>query len=751
VSGLARTDGQRDALDQLQSIVAASRGTIEILGSVDGLFGLEVEISIDCRGFERKDRGFLLRQRERFTIRVPRDFPFDKPDLNTRHGRFAGHPHVQWRRHLCLYQAPSVEWLPSDGMFGFIDRVLDFLRRGALGELDAVGGPLHPPVAYPKSDKLVIPRADTPTVGSTPWLGFATLRSVSDTRVDITGWIPLEDTPEPPVAAAILLADSMPFEYPATVGALLDALAARGVSRRLLMLTLMVAVGRNGPDAPLYVVFGAPMRGTAGTDARLQHLSVQFLSADIVKAIRFAVLQFDDEAKWRELGEEAEAIFWEWAKTANVAWCVVKEDRPEVVVRRDARSPAAVFAGKTVALWGCGGLGSHVAMYLVRAGVRKIVLRDSGIVAPGILVRQEFVDADVGDWKADALGRQLQAIRPTGLEVITDHGDILTTVLEQEEIESGVDIVIETTGSIALAQKLERAWKRACATVFASMVVGSAAERGFLAVAARTHTGGISDVVRRGKLEVCNRGHVVVANDFWPMDGGTPRFQPEPGCSEPTFEGSAADVAQLAGAMLNRLGAALRNGTIAAADFVYRPDAVRPGGGSAPATFQIEPDNVITLSGGGEVRIAASAWREILAWVRRSKRVHGARFETGGVLFGERNTAANVTWVSEVSGPPPDSEASPHEFVCGTKGVAALNAEKRARTRRSVTSIGMWHTHPGSAPQPSPKDVAGMRRIISAVTPSTPNALLLIIGGDLNRSPTIGAHVFTKADFDAHP
>ena len=57
-------------------------------------------------------------------------------------------PHVQWQHLICLYAAPSVEWLPADGMRGLLDRLIAWLRRAAAGDLDPEDQPLHPPVAY---------------------------------------------------------------------------------------------------------------------------------------------------------------------------------------------------------------------------------------------------------------------------------------------------------------------------------------------------------------------------------------------------------------------------------------------------------------------------------------------------------------------------------------------------------------------------------------------------------------------------
>jgi len=134
----------------------------------------------------------------------------------------------------------------------------------------------------------------------------------------------------------------------------------------------------------------------------------------------------------------------------------------------------------------------------------------------------------------------------------------------------------------------------------------------------------------------------------------------------------------------------------------------------------------------------------------KSRDEAGPEVETGGLLFGERDDAAGVIWVSEVSGPPPDSEASAEKFVCGVEGTAQVNAEKRDRTRGSVQYLGMWHTHPTAEPLPSPTDWLGMRRLVTATGGGGGRSLMLIIGRP-HDTPTLGTYVFHASDFDLPP
>jgi hypothetical protein len=221
---------------------------------------VDVEVSLATAGAGSGPRGeqpaARLRDRERFVLRIPRDYPFRHPSVWVTRDRFADLPHVQWRRHLCLYVSPSTEWQPSDGMFGLLDRLLFWLDRAAAGSLEAAGEPLHPPPAYPTAEAgSVIVRADTSAVPDTSELLLVVLRLRAPGRVEIIGWIRLGEAlaniedpllplrrhgsaEELDLGLAIMLARPSDFEFPATVEALRAMLASHAVDDDLLLAAL---------------------------------------------------------------------------------------------------------------------------------------------------------------------------------------------------------------------------------------------------------------------------------------------------------------------------------------------------------------------------------------------------------------------------------------------------------------------------------------------------------------------------------
>ena len=698
---------------------------------------------------------------------IPADFPHKIPRVITRHTRFSGRPHVQWSDQLCLYQAPDVEWNPSDGMFGFMDRLLEWLERASVDALDPIGGALHPPVAYVGSGPYyyVIPRENTPVAKDIPWLGFARLNVVHEHRVDVDGWSEIIELADDSgaTAACVLLTKSMPWEFPSRMSDLVAALDLRGVSKQLLFCLLSTASIRNKKDSPLYVLIGTPMRGIRGSGELKQHLTAWRIEPPFATGFRHIVKKYSNNPGLRELGEDIERIMTEWAEQTSVSWCRVLEDRPEIVTRRDQVSPMSVFRDKTIAVWGCGALGGNVALHLARAGVAKLVLYDSGIVTPGILVRQPYDDMDIGKPKAEALADKLRAIRPDAHESKVEAIvlDVLDSALGSDDWSNGADIVFDCTAARSVRTKFEKVRKNSSRPQAAvvSMVISREATHGLTVVATPRHSGGVADVFRRAKIDICrDRSLHDFLDAFYPTSSDEDLFRPEPGCSSPTFIGSSADVSALAALLLNVAGKYLgqyqflqeesRNPT-AWAHYVSQPHAVPVGTRHRKPSmgFAYTPDIVTNdVQHGYEIRTSTQAWKQMEHWVAKSRDAVGPDVETGGISFGEINDAMGVIWVTEASGPPVDSIARPDLFVCGTAGTHAANMEKKRRSRGSVSCVGTWHTHPHGKPLPSATDRRGMAKILSEGQKSPRRSLLSIIGTP-HEKPELGTHVFGRSDF----
>ena len=735
-------DAYEHAAEQLAEIVQASDGTVQLHKAVPPGAGYALfHISIRFDGIPRVDDGLRVRARERFVISVPPTFPFCHPVVLTPHRRFAGFDHVQWSCQLCLYRS-SADWHAEDGMYGFITRLDAWIRDAADDNLDPDDAALHPPVAYPSVDRLIVPCADAPLASNSPWFGFAELRERSH-RTEIVGWRSLGGTVPDHSALAILLHERLPFEYPETVHALLEELKTHDIEYVPFILALASHANRSPSGSPLLIVLGTPMRRVVAGGRALQHLAVWQVSTDDADQLRRLAVGRGGagDPEW----DDAVSSVVRWSMSANVGWCQVQEMRPEVTQRRDHSSAMSWFCGKRVAIWGCGAVGTHVAESVVRAGAAGVELVDNKTVTPGILVRQGFEDADIGRSKVDALADCLKRIAPD-LEVTMPTADLIRRIQGPDPLPA-VDLLIDCTASGAVRTVLEAALAelgRRPPIAAIALDAGAASAMGTLSMPG--HSGGTLDLVRRLKLEACRSDELSSFLDaFWPLAPARETFQPEPGCSEPTFVGSNADLAILSARLLNATAHALRG-----------PVSRRTGVGWLCHTtgrlldFPWPPDHSLTdHQSGYTVRVSRHAAREMQAWARRSSRTFGPDIETGGLLFGELNQAAGVLWVTDVEGPPPDSIAAADHFTCGVEGMAEAAKGRHCRFRGSVDYVGSWHTHPTSAPRLSDLDLTAAAQLLGDSAAARRTCLLLILSGDPD-NPAFGAYAFRTESVDEH-
>lgn len=98
---------------------------------------------------------------------------------------------------------------------------------------------------------------------------------------------------------------------------------------------------------------------------------------------------------------------------------------------------------KKIGIAGVGGIGSNVAVQLVRSGVNKLLFGDFDIIDKSNLNRQFYFYDQIGKYKVNALENNLKKICPTGIfksEIIRfDRNNIVNFFKDCEIIVEGFD------------------------------------------------------------------------------------------------------------------------------------------------------------------------------------------------------------------------------------------------------------------------------------------------------------------------
>lgn len=109
----------------------------------------------------------------------------------------------------------------------------------------------------------------------------------------------------------------------------------------------------------------------------------------------------------------------------------------------------------TVAVAGCGGLGSNAAIALVRAGVGTLILADFDTVEASNLNRQHFFRSDLGEKKTDALAAHLRNINP---DCTLNLHHVRLTPEHIESLFGSADLLIEAFDRAEEKQWLIETW-----------------------------------------------------------------------------------------------------------------------------------------------------------------------------------------------------------------------------------------------------------------------------------------------------
>lgn len=741
------TSGQERAVRELERLHFADPASFELLETpqLDNGF-LRVTVSLRLGPLERKLGGLDLKEREEFVVQVHPDFPFEKPSLSVTHDRFAGFPHVNWKKYICLYQS-NVEWNPADGLYGFFDRLALWLKRAALNDMDPVEGPLHPPVLISDwaSPPFII-RANMPVASGDFWIGCAEIKKYTN-RMELVGWndftgeFPQECFP----ALSVVLPNAVPVEFPIDGKAFFAELEKQGIDRDRVLTYLRIASKLSPPDDRAYIILAFPMRRSP--DGRAKHyIAIWSIDADKAENLRVASASASDTEELKEIKDKINRLIYEIFELVPIKWCPVMEARSDIVVRRDTGSPLAWFSGKKILVLGCGALGSWSAEIIARANPSLIHLVDTAMVKPGLLARQNYELSDIGSSKAAALRKRLLAIVPEcHVEQFTlEAHRFLTDNLDRI---AGYDLILDCTASLIFQMKLERDWKQLCkrTPLVISIIIDGTCRSCLAVILAAGSAGGIFDSYLKLKYRLCCDGrarHIVDA--FYSERSNKDLFQPEPGCSDPTFSGSTADVGSLICTALNlSIGnAQIKNMPMGVA-FSSHNTVSGPG---SLNMHNLHHSQLVELRR-YRVFISINIYREVRAWVRQNKRLRSDKHETGGLLWGYWDDAVGAIWVLDVSGPPKDSIHDPGHFICGIEGTRAEHERRVKRTFGSCGFVGFWHTHPAMPSRQSIRDIGGMTGLVSHQGLNQKRNLMIIFGRTFEH-PTAGVYVYESESLD---
>ncbi|MCC2335104.1 ThiF family adenylyltransferase [Cellulomonas wangsupingiae] len=478
---------------------------------------LKVRLRLATGSMSRSPGGMEAHDIEDLVVLIPSS-PLAPPVVGVTHDRFLGVPHVLSDGQLCVYLDPAREWNPLVGARGFLDRLFRWFEDALADRFDAdtalfhaVGGLQY---AHGNAEPVVCREEfDDPRRLSLAWLS----RHGANARLDLHR---TQRRPEDERVLVLRMPGPLYTGAGRSVYEVLRELGEPDAASALRALQARVARRRSDEAGSVHLVVNVPHPASTVTSLLVGQVDLRD-AADMSVCDR------------------------------PIEWCRLYDERPSISTRRDKDRPVNAFHQSDVVILGCGGLGSWIAEYLVRAGCRSINLVDYGAVSGGHLVRQNFTEADVTDAKASALAEHLRAINPD-LKVTASVGSTLSP--DALDVLTGGGFIIDATVSNAMA------------TYLSLLDVSSFERRAFVAqVATDVATGSLGMVVvaapgtevptvdTAAGVHVTATGELEAYRTFWEVSEDD-ELVPARGCSVPTFHGSAADLAAVAAIQINIIG-----------------------------------------------------------------------------------------------------------------------------------------------------------------------------------------------------
>ena len=363
----------------------------------------------------------------------------------------------------------------------------------------------------------------------------------------------------------------------------------------------------------------------------------------------------------------------------------------------------------SVALFGCGAVGSFIADSLFRAGIPRIGVFDNDTVAPHNLTRHTSTGEHLYMPKSKHLKELSSSLTYPGGEIDCSSSQMDIAGISEDhllDVTRKFPLIVDATASELVRRRL------ADSTVLEDTQILRAEifHLGQLGVLFVTGAGNCPNLVDLYyALCACAVGTKVVEG-WLRHEQAQGTFSEEllvgMGCASPTTRMPKYTVAQHASAFMPNIMSALSG------------ESLEPGFGINPTTSSGLPLGWQWFPYGGSTSVLESpdapGWSVRLApsvsRVLAERRVNYGKLETGGYLYGGYDQVLKQVYVVAASDVPPGTTQSTASIQLGPAGRTQYERKLARRAGGKLLRVGTWHSHPSSGPDMSPKDRRTMER-----------------------------------------
>lgn len=344
-------------------------------------------------------------------------------------------------------------------------------------------------------------------------------------------------------------------------------------------------------------------------------------------------------------------------------------------------------------LIGAGSLGSKIALQMGRAGRGPAAVVDPAMMAPHNAARHAMIPytGDMQtlslDTKARQLSQALAGLSQDCAAITEDIAKVLTKPgLAKQAWRKKTWAVVNTTASLRVRAAL-------CSSALTQRVIEALlyaeGKLGLIATEGRGRNPNIADLI--AEFYALGRDNKHIAPLLYPEKSAhqVVRVTVGEGCGSPTMQISDGKISMYAAGaseyLLSRQEGGLPNGGELVIGRLQDT-----GMGIMWERIQVAPTTIVVSENGmpWTIRINPRAADKIAREVVRCPMT-----ETGGVLMGRQDEAAQSFYIVDVLPAPEDSVRTPTEFILGTRGLKKSLQDYLTSTNVALYCLGTWHSH----------------------------------------------------------
>ncbi|CAM5597318.1 hypothetical protein MAUB1S_10097 [Mycolicibacterium aubagnense] len=393
------------------------------------------------------------------------------------------------------------------------------------------------------------------------------------------------------------------------------------------------------------------------------------------------------------------------------------------VSRRLLRSVSSARDIGSVALVGCGSVGSKVGIHLARSGCSITAVTDRGMLQPHNMARHALVRDILPSAKAADLAAEISKL---GQQPQISFSDVVTGLSRPAELAKiappGTISIINTTASLLVREALSVAATDTLTPRVTEIALFGRGNGVFILHEGKGRNPTIADLeVELGNASTPRERALLFDEKF-----GLKEIQIGDGCGSLTMPMTDARLSAMSAAATEVFS------DLVVEDAEQGSIAIGIREGDLPTTTwrKISVPRMLTISvDGGDwtLKLSENVDRRI-----REEIAQYPAFETGGLLIGACSARSRTITVVDLLPAPPDSQRTPSLFVLGKSGLKSAVMKRHAVSGKRLLDVGTWHSHlaevgPSHTDWRTAKELAAERSPPAVLLIATPGGYRCIV------------------------